>query len=188
MVASFPIGLFVWEETDKKFYLNIDHAVLISRISYFGHSGSSNTFEYADTAVRNRLIFLSQYCHEKFWNKSLFQPSVTSTWKHPIHISGCCEKRKGVVSHIPKFGDASKSPVRDTASPVGDAASPSEDAVVSHWRCISYFRDTHPPHSHPHLPREIRRLLRQMWSHLQITGYVTLLTKRRENLVEQQKG
>jgi hypothetical protein len=73
-----------------------------------------------------------------------------------------------VVSHIPKFGDASKSPVEDTASPAGDAASPSEDAVVSHWRCISYFRDTHPPHSHPHLPQE-------MWSDLEIAGYMTLL-------------
>ncbi len=75
-----------------------------------------------------------------------------------------------VVSHIPKFGDASKSPVRDTASPAGDAASPSEDAVVSHWRCISYFRDAHPPHSHPHLLWEMRL-------HLQITGYVTLLDR-----------
>ncbi len=46
-----------------------------------------------------------------------------------------------VVSHIPKFGDASKSPAGDTASPVGDAASPSDDAVVSHWRYIISFRD-----------------------------------------------
>jgi hypothetical protein len=66
-----------------------------------------------------------------------------------------------VVSHIPKFGDASKSPAGDTASPSGDA-------VVSHWRCIISFRDAHPPQETPHLPRE-------MWSHLQITGYVTLL-------------
>jgi len=29
-----------------------------------------------------------------------------------------------VVSHIPKFGDASKSSSGDTASPAGDAASP----------------------------------------------------------------
>ncbi len=56
-----------------------------------------------------------------------------------------------VVSHIPKFGDASKSPSGDTASPTGDAASLSGDAVVSHWRCIISFRDAHPPHSHPHL-------------------------------------
>ncbi len=58
------------------------------------------------------------------------------------------------VSHIPKFGDASKSPVGDTASPAGDAASPSEDAVVSHWRCIISFRET---------------------PHLQSAGHVTLL-------------
>jgi len=58
------------------------------------------------------------------------------------------------VSHIPKFGDASKSPSEDTASPAGDAASLSGDA--------------HSPHSHPHLPWE-------MWWHLQIAGYVTLL-------------
>jgi hypothetical protein len=64
------------------------------------------------------------------------------------------------VSHIPKFGDASKSPSGDTASPAGDAASLSGDAVVAHWRCIISFRDAHPPHSHPHL---------------QIPGYVTLL-------------
>jgi hypothetical protein len=36
-----------------------------------------------------------------------------------------------VVSHIPKFGDASKSRLGD--------------AVVSHWRCIISFRDAHPP-------------------------------------------
>jgi hypothetical protein len=65
----------------------------------------------------------------------------------------------GVVSHIPKFGDASKSPAGDTTSLAGDAASPSGDAVVSHWRFIISFRDAHPPHSHPHLPRE-------MWSHI----------------------
>jgi hypothetical protein len=74
---------------------------------------------------------------------------------------------KRVVSHIPKFGDASKSPVGDTASPAGDAASPSGDAVVSRWRCIISFRDAHPPHSHPHVPQEM--------PHLQIAGYVTLL-------------
>jgi hypothetical protein len=59
----------------------------------------------------------------------------------------------GVVSHVPKFGDASKSP--------------SGDAVVSHWRCIISFRDAHPPRSHPHLPQET--------PHLQIARYVTLL-------------
>jgi len=63
------------------------------------------------------------------------------------------------VSYIPKFGDASKSPVGDAASP---AASPSGDAVISHWRCIISFRDAHPPYSHPHL---------------QSAGYVTLLEK-----------
>jgi len=36
-----------------------------------------------------------------------------------------------VVSHIPKFGDARKSPVGDTASPAGDAASPSGDVDLS---------------------------------------------------------
>ncbi len=72
------------------------------------------------------------------------------------------------MSHIPKFGDTSKSPAGDTASPAGDQASPSGDAVVSYWRCIIPFRDAHPPHSHRHLPRE-------MWSYLQIAGYVTLL-------------
>jgi hypothetical protein len=46
-----------------------------------------------------------------------------------------------VVSHIPKFGDASKSPSGDTASPAGDASSLSGDA--------------HPPHLHPHLPWEM---------------------------------
>jgi hypothetical protein len=66
-----------------------------------------------------------------------------------------------VVSHIPKFGDARK-------SPAGDAASPSGDAVVSHWRCIISFRDTHPPYSHPHLLQET--------PHLQSAGYVTLLS------------
>jgi hypothetical protein len=45
------------------------------------------------------------------------------------------------VSHIPRFGHASKPPVGDTASPTGDAASPSEDVVVSQWRCIISFRD-----------------------------------------------
>jgi len=60
-----------------------------------------------------------------------------------------------VVSHIPKFGDASKSPSENTASPAGDAVSLSGDVVVSHWRCIISFRDAHP--------------------HLQIAGYVTLL-------------
>jgi hypothetical protein len=79
------------------------------------------------------------------------------------------------VSHIPKFGDASKSPAGHTASPAGEAASPSEEAVVSHWRCIIYFRDAHPPHSHPHLPQETPHLPQEMWSHLQIAGYVTLL-------------
>jgi hypothetical protein len=44
------------------------------------------------------------------------------------------------VSHILKFGDASKSPARDVVSP-------SIDAVVSHWSCIISFRDAHPPHS-----------------------------------------
>ncbi len=58
----------------------------------------------------------------------------------------------GIVSHIPKFGDASKSPSGDTTSPAGDAASLSRDAVVSHWRPIISFRDAHPPHSHPYLP------------------------------------
>jgi hypothetical protein len=57
-----------------------------------------------------------------------------------------------VVSHIPKFGDASKSPSADTACPAGDAASLSEDAIVSHWRYIISFRDAHPPRLHPHLP------------------------------------
>ncbi len=52
---------------------------------------------------------------------------------------------RGVVSHIAKFGDASKSPARDAASLSGDA-------VVSHRRCIISFRDAHPPHLHPHLP------------------------------------
>jgi hypothetical protein len=79
------------------------------------------------------------------------------------------------VSHIPKFGDASKSPVGDTASAAGDAASPSGDTVVFHWRCIISFRDAHPRHSHPHLPEETPHLPREMWSHLQIAGYVTLL-------------
>jgi hypothetical protein len=80
-----------------------------------------------------------------------------------------------VVSHIPKFGDASKSPVGDTASPAGDATSPSGDAVVSHWRCIIFFRDAHSSHSHPHLLLETPHLPREMWSHLQSAGYVTLL-------------
>ncbi len=58
-----------------------------------------------------------------------------------------------VVSHISKFGDASKSPVGDTASSAGDAESPSGDA--------------HPPYSHSHLLQET--------PHLQIEGHVTLL-------------
>jgi hypothetical protein len=36
-----------------------------------------------------------------------------------------------VVSHIAKFGDASKSPSGDTASPAGDTASLFEDVVAS---------------------------------------------------------
>jgi hypothetical protein len=72
------------------------------------------------------------------------------------------------VSHIPNFGNASKSPAGDTASSAGDAASPSGDAVVSHWRCIISFRDEHLAQETPHLPQE-------MWSHIQIAGYVTLL-------------
>ncbi len=80
-----------------------------------------------------------------------------------------------VVSHIQKFGDASKSPVGDTASPAGDAASSSGDTVVSHWRCIISFQDAHPPHSHPHLLQEIPHLPREMWSHLRSAGYVALL-------------
>jgi hypothetical protein len=80
-----------------------------------------------------------------------------------------------VVSQIPKFGDASKSPAGDTASPARDAAFPSGDAVVSHWRCIISFRDAHPPHSHPHLPQETPHLPREMCSHLQIARYMTLL-------------
>jgi hypothetical protein len=71
------------------------------------------------------------------------------------------------VSHILKFGDLSKSPVRDAASPTGDMASLSGDAVVSHWRFMISFRDAHPPHSHPHLPQET--------PHLQIAEYATLL-------------
>jgi hypothetical protein len=74
----------------------------------------------------------------------------------------------GVVSHIRKFGDASKSLEGDTAPAAGDS-------VVSHWRCIISFRDAHPPHSHPHLPQETPHLPREMCSHLQIAGYVTLL-------------
>jgi hypothetical protein len=74
------------------------------------------------------------------------------------------------MSHIPNFGDASK-------SPAGDAASLSGDAVVSHWICIISFRDAHPPHSHPHLPQETSHLPREMCSHLQIAGYVTLLSE-----------
>jgi len=35
------------------------------------------------------------------------------------------------VSHIPKFGDASKSPTGDTTSPAGDAAFPARDVVAS---------------------------------------------------------
>jgi hypothetical protein len=35
------------------------------------------------------------------------------------------------VSHIPKFGDASKSPLGDTSSPAGDAESPAGDVVAS---------------------------------------------------------
>jgi hypothetical protein len=66
-----------------------------------------------------------------------------------------------VVLHIPKFGDASKSPAGD--------------AVGSHSRCIISFRDAHPPHSHPHLLQKTPHLPREMWSHLQIAGYVTLL-------------
>jgi len=50
-----------------------------------------------------------------------------------------------VVSHIPRFGDASQSPSGDTVSPVGGAASLSGDAIVSHWRCTVSFRDAHPP-------------------------------------------
>ncbi len=80
------------------------------------------------------------------------------------------------MSHIQKFGDARKSPVGDTGSPAGDAASPSRNAVVSHWRCIISFRDAHPPHSHPNLPQETPHLPREMWSHLQSAGYVTLLS------------
>jgi hypothetical protein len=80
-----------------------------------------------------------------------------------------------VVSHIPKFGDASKSSAGDTVSPAGDAASPSGDAVVSYWRCIISFRDAHPSHSHPHLLQETPDLPREMCSHLQVAGYVTLL-------------
>ncbi len=79
------------------------------------------------------------------------------------------------MSHIPKFGDASKSPAGDTVSLAGDAAFPSGDAVVSHWRCIKSFRDAHPAHSHPYLPQETPHLPREMYSHLQIAGYVTLL-------------
>jgi hypothetical protein len=90
----------------------------------------------------------------------------------------------GVVSHIPKFGDASKSPAGDTASPARDAASPSGDAVVSHWRCIISFRDAHAPHSHSHLPQETPHLPREMWSHLQIAGYVTLLIFRERKQLE----
>ncbi len=59
----------------------------------------------------------------------------------------------GVVPHIPKFRDASKSPAGD--------------AIVSHWRCIISFRDAHPAHSHPNL---------------QIPGYVTLLNTCRHSL------
>ncbi len=72
----------------------------------------------------------------------------------------------GVVSHIPKFGDASKSPVGDTVSPAGDAPCPSGDAVVYQWRCIISFRDAHPPHSHPHILQETPHLPWEMWSHL----------------------
>jgi hypothetical protein len=68
------------------------------------------------------------------------------------HSYTCIQSTKRVVSYIPKFGDASKSPVGD--------------AVVSHWRCIISFRDAHPPHSHPHL---------------QSAGYVTLLSRKECN-------
>jgi hypothetical protein len=63
-------------------------------------------------------------------------------------------RKMRVVSHIPKFGDVSKSPAGD--------------AVVSHWRCIISFKDAHLPQETPHLPRE-------MCSHLRIAGYVTLM-------------
>ncbi len=52
-----------------------------------------------------------------------------------------------VVSHISKF----------------------EDAVVSHWRCIIPFRDARPLHSQPNL-------LQETPPHLQVAGYVTLLS------------
>ncbi len=69
-------------------------------------------------------------------------------------MSEIAQKRffRRVVSHIPKFGDASKFLSGDTASTAGDATSLSGDAIVSHWRCIISFRDAHPPHLHPHLP------------------------------------
>jgi hypothetical protein len=67
------------------------------------------------------------------------------------------------VSHIPKFKNTSKSP--------------SGDAVVSHWGCIISFRDAHRSYSHPHLPQETLYLPREMCSHLQIAGYVTLLIR-----------
>ncbi len=71
-----------------------------------------------------------------------------------IHSEYKCINR--LVSHIPKLGDASKIPAGD--------------AVVFQWRCIIFFRDAYPPHSHPHLSRKI-------WSHLQIAGYATLVNK-----------
>ncbi len=52
------------------------------------------------------------------------------------------------MSHIPKFGDASKSPSGDTSSPAGDTASLSGDAVVSYWRCASTALTSTSPIGH----------------------------------------
>jgi hypothetical protein len=65
---------------------------------------------------------------------------------------------QSAVSHIPQFGDATTSPAGDAASPTGDVDVSAGDA---------YLRKE--------MPREMRYLLREICSHLQISGYVTLL-------------
>jgi hypothetical protein len=47
----------------------------------------------------------------------------------------------------------------------------SGDAVIDYWRYIISFKDAHPPYEIPHLPQEIEQLVREMWVHLQNSGY-----------------
>jgi hypothetical protein len=101
---------------------------------------------------------------------------MTRCWDPTVHISWCYLSSV-IYPEIWRWEQISHRRYRISAR---DTASVSGDAVVSHWRCIISFRDAHPPHSHPHLPQETPHLPREMWSHLQISGYVTLLGRQKK--------